>query len=357
MYPHEGRTGERIGPPRVAAISVIIPVRDGERLIAMCLRAIQQSSVLPAEVLVVDDGSCDKSGGVALQHGARVLRLAESRGPAAARNKGARAASQPVLLFLDADVLVHPDTIQLAEAALESDGALGALFGAYDDAPLASGLVSEYRNLLHHFTHSTAAGNAWTFWAGCGAIRRQLFLQYGGFDESYRTASVEDIELGLRLSQAGAKIRLIPKIQVCHVKRWTLRGMIRTDILHRAWPWSRLLLRSRRLPADLNLGWRQRAGALFAWLAVGFGAAALVRPGALPAALAAVLALAFVSRPFLGFLVRARGWSFALRAFPLHALFLLYSSATFVVAAIAHSLEADRAHTLVANTTTPEAEI
>lgn len=356
MHPHEAQRAERIGPARVAAITVVIPVRDGARYIAMCLQAIQESSVLPAEVLVVDDGSRDASADVARKCGARVLRLSESRGPAAARNRGAHAAAQPVLLFLDADVLVHQNAIELVDDAFSCDRALDALFGAYDDAPSAAGMVSEYRNLLHHFTHCTAQGNAWTFWAGCGAIQRRLFSHCGGFDESYRTPSVEDIELGLRLSQAGARIRVIPQIQVCHMKRWTLGGMIRTDICHRAWPWSRLLLRSRRLPADLNLGWRQRAGALFAWVAVGLGAAGFVRPGALAAALAATVAVAFLNWPFFRFLGRARGWSFALRAFPLHALYLLYSSATFAAATVAHSLQSDRAQTLVANTSTPEAE-
>lgn len=342
----------------MAAISVIIPVRNAERHVAKCLQALQQSSVLPAEILVVDDGSQDGSAGVAQRLGARVLRLSESRGPAAARNAGAKAALQPVVMFLDADVMVHRESIQLTDVALTSDSTVGALFGAYDDAPLASGLVSQYRNLLHHFTHCTAHRNAWTFWAGCGAIRRNLFMQSGGFDEQYPQSSVEDIELGLRLSQAGVRILVIPQIQVCHMKHWNLFSMLRTDILQRAWPWSRLLLRSRSLPADLNLGWRQRAGALFAWVSVGLAALGFLRGTAFLGSLAAAVAVAFFSRPLLGFLIRVRGFSFALRAFPLHFLFLLYSSATFAVAAIVHLLQSFRAaRRFTAKTSQPEAGI
>jgi GT2 family glycosyltransferase len=291
---------------------------------------------------VVDDGSLDASGDVAERLGARVLRLPASRGPAAARNAGAKAANQPAILFLDADVMVHRDTIELIESAL-NDGATGALFGAYDDAPLEPGLVSQYRNLLHHYTHSTALRNAWTFWAGCGAIRRELFLNCGGFDERYRHPSVEDIELGFRLSQAGVRIQVVPNIQVCHLKKWTFLSMIRTDILRRAWPWSRLLLRSRNLPDDLNLGWSQRASAVFAWLAVGLAAFGFIRGTAFLGALAAVGAVAFLNRRLLGFLARSRGLLFALGAFPLHFLYLLYSSATFAVAAAVHLLQSVRA--------------
>jgi glycosyltransferase involved in cell wall biosynthesis len=343
-------------------MSVIVPVRNAQDHIAMCLRAIQQSSVLPAELLVMDDGSQDGSADVAERLGARVLRLPKSRGPAAARNAGADAARQPVLMFLDADVLVHPDTIEHVDAALSSDSASGAVFGAYDDAPLSPGLVSQYRNLLHHFTHCTARRDAWTFWAGCGAIRRDLFLASGGFDEQYAEPSIEDIELGLRLTRAGVRIRVAPQIQVCHMKKWTLWGMLRTDVLLRAWPWSRLLLRSGCLPADLNLDWRQRASALLAWLCVGLVAAGFIRGitslGGISAGFGAILAaaaLALFNRPFFRFLIRARGIVFALRAFPLYILYLLYSSATFTVAAVVHFLQSMHAQPLARNTRGPEA--
>ena len=169
---------------------------------------------------------------------------------------------------------------------------------------------------------------------------------------------MEDIELGSRLALAGVRIRVVPEIQVCHLKKWNLFSMIRTDVLLRAWPWSRLLLRSRSLPADLNLDWRQRAGAVFAWLSVILGAAGLIRGTAILGAIAAAGAVAFSNRPWFGFLIRARGFVFALRAFPLHSLFLLYSSATFAVAAIAHFWQSVRSPGWFAtNTSGPEAGI
>ncbi len=111
------------GSARVAAMSAIIPVRNGASDLAMCLHALQESSVLPSEVLVVDDGSDDKSAEVTARYGARVLRFAESHGPAVARNAGAHAALQGVLLFLDADVRVRQDTVELFDdLRARSDG-------------------------------------------------------------------------------------------------------------------------------------------------------------------------------------------------------------------------------------------
>ena len=59
-----------------------------------------------------------------------------------------------------------------------------------------------------------SAGDATTFWAGLGAIQRTAFLEAGGFDaEQYRAPSIEDVELGLRLAAAGARIRLDPSVR------------------------------------------------------------------------------------------------------------------------------------------------
>ena len=151
-----------------------------------------------------------------------------ARGPAAARNTGAQAASAPLVFFLDADVAVHPDTFGRAVARFEADPGLAALFGSYDDCPAAPGLVSQFRNLLHHYVHQQGsfvddARPARTFWTGCGAIRRQVFLDLGGFDpQLYRRPAIEDIELGYRLTRAGCRIDLARDIQATHLKRWTL---------------------------------------------------------------------------------------------------------------------------------------
>lgn len=116
--------------------------------------------------------------------------------------------------------------------ALASDGELEAIFGSYDDDPVHHGLVSDFRNLLHHQVHQEGAGEAMTFWAGLGAMRRGAFQAVGGFDEQrFPHASIEDIDLGMRLVASGGRIVLDPSIQGTHLKRWTLANMVRTDFL------------------------------------------------------------------------------------------------------------------------------
>ncbi|MHB1295904.1 MAG: glycosyltransferase [Anaerolineae bacterium] len=328
-------------------LSVIIPVYNGHEQIGQCLAALAASTRKPDEVIVVDDGSTDGSAVVAAGYGVRVLTLAGAhRGPAYARNRGADLARGDVLVFLDADVAAHADTLSLIARYLAEHSDVGALFGSYDDAPPAKGLVTRYKNLLHHHVHQTGRREASTFWAGCGAIRRDLLLSMGGFSEDYARPSIEDIELGVRLRQAGHRIHLCPEIQVTHLKRWTLLSLLRTDIRDRAIPWTRLIMRQGRIPSDLNLDLSARVSAGLLWLALmavvlGFRWPAFWALGAVAVGVAAHL-----HRDLYPVFARSGGRWFAAGALALHGLSLLYSSAAFGIIAMTTVL-ARRALTLL----------
>ena len=310
--------------------SVVIPAFRAARHLPRCLAALAASTLPPGEVIVVDDGSTDGTRDLARSAGARVVTTPGGPvGPAAARNLGAAQARGDVLIFVDADVAVHPETLGRLQAVLREHPDVAAVFGSYDDTPDHAGFVSQYRNLLHHFVHQQGRREASTFWAGCGAIRRRVFVEAGGFDERYRRPSIEDIELGGRLRAGGHRVWLRPEIQAVHLKPWTLRQTVRSDIVDRAIPWTRLILAQGQLPSDLNTGMRSRLSAAAVWLAVAAVPVAMAWPPALGAAGAAGLALALLNAPLYRFFLRRRGARFALGAAALHALYLLYSSAVF----------------------------
>src|SRR5204862_857518 len=110
--------------------------------------------------------------------------------PGPARTPGAKAATAEILFSLDADVRVPPDTVERVVSAF-ADPTLDALIGSYDDDPASPDFLSQYKNLMHHFVHQTGRTQASTFWSGCGAIRREVFLKYSGFDESYGRPAIE----------------------------------------------------------------------------------------------------------------------------------------------------------------------
>ncbi len=322
------------------AISVIIPVRNDPANLELCLDALAASEHTRYEVIVVDDASTDATPEIARRDGVRLIRQDARSGPAAARNRGAGAARHPYLFFLDADVCVQPGTLGQVAAKFSKSPGVAAFFGSYDASPGAPDFLSQYRNLLHHHVHQAGNEDAFSFWSGCGAVKKSVFFDLGGFDTGYASASVEDIELGSRLRRAGHRVELVKSIQVKHMKRWTLRRMIRTDVRNRAIPWTRLILRQRRIPNDLNLKYGQRLSALLAAGLPATLALAAWRPerGRLWAlvALGCLLAVVLINQRFYRFLWRAKNPPFALLAMPLHVLYFLYSGLAFAAGLILH---------------------
>jgi glycosyltransferase involved in cell wall biosynthesis len=308
-----------------SAISVVVPVHNGAATLRRCLEALGRTRGPSWECIVVDDGCDDNSAEIARACGARVVRTGDApAGPARARNLGAAAAAAPLVCFVDADVLVRPETLAQFVALFEAEPDLTAAFGSYDAQPASPELLSQYRNLLHHFVHQTGRESASTFWAGCGVVRRAAFEAAGGFDPTYTRPSIEDIELGTRLRAAGARIALAKHIQVTHLKRWSLWDIIRTDLRDRAVPWSRLIARTRHLPDDLNLSWSSRVSAVTVYALL--GALALRRWPAVPPLVG--LLMACNARLYLFFL-QVRGPWFLVRVLPVHWLYYAYSALAF----------------------------
>jgi glycosyltransferase involved in cell wall biosynthesis len=249
---------------KTISISIIIPVYNGIKTLRQCLEAATNQSFDDYECIVVDDGSKDGSVETAKQFPVRVIELSGGpSGPAYARNRGAEVARGDVLFFVDADVIIPLDTLHKIAATFQQHPEISALFGSYDESPVGGEFLSQYKNLLHHFVHQQGQEDAATFWSGCGAVLRKVFLQVGGFDaDRYPRPSIEDIELGCRLRASGYKIFLNKDIQVTHMKHWSLSGLIRTDVFNRAIPWTLLIMQERNIPNDLNLNFSQRISAL-----------------------------------------------------------------------------------------------
>jgi GT2 family glycosyltransferase len=290
------------------------------------------------ELIVVDDGSTDDSAARALESGATVIRSPKPRGPAAARNLGAQAARSSLIFFVDADVGVHRQTLGRALARFEADPGLTALFGSYDDAPTAPGFVSQYRNLLHHFVHQQGSFHheirpAHTFWTGCGTIRRDAFLEYGGFDPRlYPRPAIEDIELGYRLTRAGHRIVLARDVLATHYKRWTLFEMVRTDIFRRGVPWTLLIKRTGTIESDLNVKASQKACVALTGLTLLAGLVSTVFGWAGIGVFIGPAAIVALNRGFFRFLARRKGAAFAVGALPLHLLYYSCCGLSVVIA-------------------------
>ncbi|WP_050759223.1 glycosyltransferase [Pseudooceanicola batsensis] len=294
-------------------MDVVIPAHSAARTLPACIDGVVAAGFAPHAIIVADDRSRDETAQIARQRGARVVQSA-GPGAAAARNSGVSAGQASVILFVDADVVLHAGGRERIERFFETHPDHAALIGSYDDAPPAPGALSRIRNLLHHHTHQRAGGDVTSFWGGIGAIRRADFVAGGGFPPGHL---LEDVALGVTLARAGRRVRLDPDLQGAHLKRWTLRSMARADLIYRALPWSRMLLDPEAKDAATVLS-ANRDGKVSVVLSGGAGLGVIMLPlmpmagGAI--ALAGLAALAMQNRGFLCLVRRRLGGKAALQA-------------------------------------------
>lgn len=313
------------------AISVIIPAHNAAEYLPRSLAALEHSTFRDFECIVVDDYSTDKTRDVARQFCDTVLVNGDEAGPAGARNFAAGVARGEILLFLDADVCIKPDTLGLVHAAFHERPEVAAVFGSYDDAPADRSPNSLFKNLFHHYIHQHGAEDATTFWTGCGAVRRQAFAQLGGFKTATITR-MEDVEYGHRLIDAGKKIWLRHDIQVQHLKRWTIGNLIYTDVMKRGIPWTVMMLQRGRSDADLNLSAAQKIAAVFACSVLPAFVASFYlllhydEPLWIAVPFVLILLVVVINAQLFRLFVKRVGWTFAFVCIPKLLLYYHYSA-------------------------------
>jgi GT2 family glycosyltransferase len=319
-------------------LSVIIPVYKGGENFRSCLSSLLYSPSPADEIIVVADGEGDGSWRIAEEFNVKVLRIAGPQGPAHARNRGAQIARGEILFFVDADVTVSPDTTGKMMEIFKKQLDLAAVFGSYDDSPMATNFLSQYKNLLHHYIHQTSDEEASTFWAACGAIKRDIFFSMGGFNETYQQPSIEDIELGYRLKKAGCRIHLCKTLYCKHLKRWSLISLLKSDIFYRGLPWTDLILKKGWWINDLNLRTSSRVSVLLTYgllgslIGGGWWALSFVFGGLW------ILLLLILNGSLYRFYYCRRGMNFMLKAIPLHWLYFFYSGLAFALGSIKYML-------------------
>lgn len=302
------------------AVSVVVPVFHGGKHFAGCIASIAAALRPQDELIVVANGEGDGAWRAALVHPqARILHNTHNGGPAGGRNFGAASATGDILLFIDADVSVQPDCIARVARVFSEEEDVAAVIGSYDEDPGEKNFLSQFKNLFHHYVHQHGAIDASTFWGGCGAVRRQIFVEIGGFNPARPT--MEDIDFGYRLRAVSHRIRLVHELQVKHWKRWSPVKLLQSDLFDRATPWTELILdqivrQKRTVPSDLNLGLTYKISLTISFLLIAAVIGALFQPSL--SILAIVYAGFFVvlHAPLLRFFARERGWRFSLQTIP-----------------------------------------
>ncbi|MDQ7799266.1 MAG: glycosyltransferase [Candidatus Edwardsbacteria bacterium] len=217
--------------------SVIIPAYNAERTIGQCLEALASQTIGRSDyqILVVDDGSTDGTSGIVGKYpGIRLIRQGNA-GPAAARNNGVTQAEAPVVVFTDSDCVPQPDWLEKMIGPLEADPNVTAVKGAYrtKQHQIAARFVQlEYEDKYQLLKKRQNIDFIDTYSA---AFRRDIFLQFGGYDTSFKVACAEDVELSYRMHNAGHRMIFAPQALVYHLHPETLGAYFRKKYKFAYW--------------------------------------------------------------------------------------------------------------------------
>ncbi len=285
-------------------VSLIIPAYNAGATLAECLHACLDQSRPPDEVFVVDDGSTDATAEIAARYPVIYLRQ-DNRGPAAARNLGARAATGEFLVFTDSDCVPDRAWLEGLIAGFTDDRTVGVGggYGIRNGSSLLARLVHE-EIVLRHARLADEVDFLGSFNV---AYRRDAFNEAGGFDESFARASGEDNDLAYRLHDGGGVLRFVPDARVAHYHPTRLLPYLRTQMRHGYWRMRLYAKHPGRAGGDAYAGAGDLLGppmvlaligGALAWAAVpsGLAAAALVSIAATYAITTAGLTRAMIGR-------------------------------------------------------------
>lgn len=186
---------------RFPSVSVLIPAYNAAECVSTAIRSALAQTAPPAEVIVVDDGSTDRTADTVAAFGKQVrLRRQKNAGPAAARNHAAREATGEWLALLDADDAWLPEKLE-RQLAYADDPSVGVIhcWGPPGGGPAPEQITLESLWEKNCIVNSSVL------------VRRTAFQEVGGFDEDRGLISVEDYNLWLRLLSAGWQVATCPR--------------------------------------------------------------------------------------------------------------------------------------------------
>jgi glycosyltransferase involved in cell wall biosynthesis len=209
--------------PRHPRVSVVVCAYDAERTIDRCLASLAALNYPDYEVIVVNDGSRDRTLEIAQQHGFCRIVSQPNKGLSVARNVGAKAATGEIVAYTDSDCVADPDWLNYLVAKMEASGLAvcgGPNFPPPEDSLVPAAVAVAPGGPTHVLLSDEIAEHI----AGCNmAFRREALMRLGGFDPIFRAAG-DDVDICWRFQDAGYVIGFSPAAVVWHFRRNTVRA-------------------------------------------------------------------------------------------------------------------------------------
>ena len=211
--------------PRVPRVSVVICSYNSERTMKACLESLEKLRYPDFEVIVVNDGSKDRTLEISESFPFCRIISQVNKGLSVARNVGAEASTGEIVAYTDSDCVVDPDWLTYLVAKMEAahlHACGGPNFPPPEDNLVAAAVAVSPGGPTHVLLSDDVAEHI----AGCNmAFNRDTLLRLGGFDPVFRTAG-DDIDICWRFQDAGYTIGFAPAAMVWHFRRNTIEAYI-----------------------------------------------------------------------------------------------------------------------------------
>jgi O-antigen biosynthesis protein len=207
--------------PRCPRVSVVVCAYNAERTMDRCLASLAALNYPDYEVIVVNDGSRDRTLEIAEGYGFCRIISQPNKGLSVARNVGAEAATGEIVAYTDSDCVADPDWLSYLIAKMEASNLAacgGPNFPPPEDALVPAVVAVAPGGPTHVLISDDIAEHI----AGCNmAFRREVLMRLGGFDPIYRAAG-DDVDICWRFQDAGYVIGFSPAAVVWHFRRNTV---------------------------------------------------------------------------------------------------------------------------------------
>ncbi len=211
----------------IMRVSVIVPLWNSERTIGRTIECLLQQTLAPAEIIIIDDGSTDRSREVLQRFEDWIIVVTRTNGgPASARNVGLRLASSELIAFTDSDCYPEPGWLAALVSGFDNP-AVGGVGGVVRGAD--PNLCGEYIDLIRLLDPAIdQSGEIGYLITANAAFRREVLFEAGLFDEGFRLPGGEEADLGWRIRRLGYHLRFAPEAVVRHEHRRSMIALLRT---------------------------------------------------------------------------------------------------------------------------------
>lgn len=214
--------------------SIVVPAFNSEKTIKECLSALLNQEI-ECEVIVVDDGSKDNTANIAREFKKVKVFQQKNKGPASARNFGAKKAEGEVVVFVDSDCIAEKNFVKEMLSQFEEDKEVEGVQGAYKTRQKELIALFEQFEIEERYKKMRNRKEIDFIATYAAAYKKKYFLKEGGFDERFPIASGEDIDFSYSLHEKGKKLVFNEKAVVFHYHPVSLKHYLKTKFLRGFW--------------------------------------------------------------------------------------------------------------------------